>query len=71
MGCLRRSKRRCEIHGAPWPLRTAQLEAELGIDPDAVTKLLARRAAGDPTASFVDPLLIDCGHDWCRTKRRE
>jgi hypothetical protein len=64
----RRHDRRCEIHDAPWPLRTAQLEAGLGIDPDAMTNLRARRAAGDPTASFVDPQLIDCGHSWCRAR---
>ncbi|WP_371624061.1 hypothetical protein OG245_15220 [Streptomyces sp. NBC_01116] len=51
------------------PRRIAELEAELGIDPDAVTKLQA-----DPNVSFTDtyadPDLIDCGNKRCHDRRR-
>ncbi|MET9073858.1 hypothetical protein ABZX95_17160 [Streptomyces sp. NPDC004232] len=68
-GLLRRIARRCDIHDRSSPLRIAELERDLGYDPRAVDKLKARRAAGDSTALFIDNALIDCGRDWCRTRR--
>jgi hypothetical protein len=69
-GILRRIARRCDVHDEPSAIRTARLEQELGINPEAVNELLARRIAGDPTALFGDPDMLNCGHEWCR-KRRE
>lgn len=61
--------RRCPFHDVASPRRIAELEAELGIDPDAVTKLQA-----DPNVSFTDtyadPDLIDCGNKRCHDRRR-
>ncbi|MFD5975551.1 hypothetical protein [Streptomyces bacillaris] len=61
--------RRCPTHDVASPRRIAELEAELGIDPDAVTKLQA-----DPNVSFTDayadPNLIDCGNKRCHDRRR-
>ncbi len=60
---------RCPTHDAASPRRIAELEAETGIDPDALTNLQA-----DPSVSFTDayadPSLIDCGNRQCRDRRR-
>ncbi|MFJ3282461.1 hypothetical protein [Streptomyces halstedii] len=57
--------RPCPTHDVPFARRIAQL----GIDPDAVTKLQA-----DPAVSFTEshanPNLIDCGRERCRDRRR-
>ncbi|MEV5163852.1 hypothetical protein AB0K66_04385 [Streptomyces werraensis] len=62
MSLLRRLARRCETHDRPSYAKTRQLEQELGMEPSS------------PPASFTDqfanPDLIDCGHAWCRTRRR-
>jgi hypothetical protein len=59
--------KRCPTHDVASPLVIAQLETELGIDPDALTKLRS-----DPTVSFTDahadPRLIDCGRSRCRDR---
>ncbi len=67
---------RCEIHDRAWPLKTAQLEAESGINPRAVDDLwdaITVRPGGlvDPDSfidSFLDPDLIDCGSRRCRQR---
>lgn len=67
-GIVQRLAGRCETHDRPASLVIAQLEAETGVDPDAVVKLFWNAAS--LTASFADPRLIDCGNPRCR-KRRE
>lgn len=62
---LRRLAGRCDIHDRPSPLIIAQLEQELGIDPDAMAKLFQ----GDLVANFSNPRLIDCGRQQCRRNR--
>lgn len=59
--------RRCPFHDAPSARRIAQLEAELGIDPDAMLKYQA--VASDFVESHADPDLIDCGRRRCRERR--
>ncbi|MEW2635950.1 hypothetical protein AB0903_31010 [Streptomyces sp. NPDC048389] len=60
--------KRCPTHDVASPLVIATLETELGIDPDALTKLRS-----DPNVSFTDayadPRLIDCGRSQCRDRR--
>ncbi|KPC86265.1 hypothetical protein ADL35_12340 [Streptomyces sp. NRRL WC-3753] len=59
---LHRIARRCETHDRASYVATSRLERELGMEPSP------------PPASFTDthydPNLIDCGHSWCRTRRR-
>lgn len=59
---LRRLTRRCATHDRPSYPRIRQLEQDLGQPPTT------------PPESFVDayadPLIIECGHTWCRTRRR-
>jgi hypothetical protein len=59
----------CPTHDVASPLVIAELEAELGIDPDALTKLRS-----DPNVSFTDahtdPRIIDCGRPDCQKRRR-
>jgi hypothetical protein len=60
--------KRCPTHDVASALVIAQLETELGIDPDALTKLRS-----DPNVSFTDahtdPRIIDCGRSQCRDRR--
>lgn len=59
---LRRIARRCETHDRAAYVTTSRLERELDMP------------VSPPPASFTDehlnPDLIDCGHSWCRSKRR-
>lgn len=61
-GLLRRIARRCDVHDAPSPARTRQLEQELN------------QPLSDPPESLADafynPAIVDCGHTWCHTRRR-
>lgn len=57
---------RCPTHDVPSARRIAQLEAELGIDPDAVTTF---EATASITEAFADPEIIDCGRPRCRDRR--
>lgn len=60
--------KRCPTHDVASPLVIAELETELGIDPDALTKLYS-----DPNVSvidaYTDPRIIDCGRPQCRDRR--
>ncbi|MFD5041971.1 hypothetical protein ACFWNI_33515 [Streptomyces sp. NPDC058377] len=58
---------RCPTHDVPSARRIAQLEVELGIDPDAVTQF---EASASVTEALADPDLIDCGRPHCRERRR-
>lgn len=58
---LRRIARRCDIHDAPSPTRTRQLEQALGQPLSAPPERL--------TDAFYNPAIIDCGYTWCRTRR--
>ncbi|MEU5284135.1 hypothetical protein AB0G97_08960 [Streptomyces sp. NPDC020755] len=60
--------RPCPTHDVPSALRIAQLEAELGIDPDALTRHQA--TATSFTEAYADPDLVDCGRPRCRERRR-
>lgn len=64
---LRSIAGRCDIHdvAAP-PLKVAELEERLGINPHAVADLW-RSSEGIP--SHYDPALIDCGSRRCRQRR--
>ncbi|GAA4676808.1 hypothetical protein GCM10023347_33920 [Streptomyces chumphonensis] len=59
---LRRIARRCETHDRPSYPRIRGLETSLGLEPSP------------PPASLTDalsnPEIIDCGHAWCRSRRR-
>ncbi len=59
---LRRIARRCPTHDRASHAVTSRLERQLGMD------------SSEPPASFTDaysdPDLIDCGHAWCRTRKR-
>lgn len=61
-GLLHRIARRCPTHDRSSHVVTSRLERQLGMKPS------------EPPASFTDqfadPTLIDCGHAWCRTRRR-
>lgn len=61
--------KRCPTHDVASPVTIAKLEVELGIDPDALTKLRS-----DPNVSFTDayanPRLIDCGRPDCQKRGR-
>jgi hypothetical protein len=56
---------RCETHDRASPLKTARLEEQTGIRPDAVAQL----DTGSFTDDHTDLDLIECGHAWCRTRR--
>lgn len=60
-------RRPCPTHDVASPRRIAQLEVELGIDPDAVTKHQANAASF--TEAYANPDLIDCGRPRCRERR--
>ncbi|MBK3556288.1 hypothetical protein JHN55_07010 [Streptomyces sp. MBT56] len=60
--------RPCPTHDVPSALRIAQLEADTGIDPDAVAKYQA--SATSFTEAYADPDLVDCGRPRCRERRR-
>ncbi|MEU0102404.1 hypothetical protein [Streptomyces sp. NPDC006267] len=60
--------RPCPTHDVPSARRIAQLEVELGIDPDAVTKHQAN--ATDLVEAFYDPNIVDCGRPRCQERRR-
>ena len=64
---LRRFAHRCEVHDGASPRRIAELEAELGVNPNAVRELMA---TVDLITAFDDPRLTDCGHAWCETRQR-
>lgn len=59
---LARIAGRCPTHDRVSYAVISRLERELGMSPSP------------PPDSFVDtysdPTLIDCGHAWCRTRRR-
>jgi hypothetical protein len=59
---LRRIARRCEIHDRAWPLLIRELETDLGYQPSAGPASLAE--------SYGNPRLIDCGHQWCGSRRK-
>lgn len=59
---LRRLTRRCDVHDKPSHPRIRQLEQDLGQPPSAPPASLAD--------AFANPLIVDCGHTWCRTRRR-
>lgn len=63
LSLLRLIAGRCPTHGRASALVIAELEAELGIDPDALTKL--RQHSGFVEA-YADPRIIDCGRFKCR-----
>jgi hypothetical protein len=46
----------------------ATLEVELGIDPDALTKLHSDSISF--TDAYTDPRIIDCGRRDCQRSRR-
>jgi hypothetical protein len=52
----------------PSARRIAQLEADTGIDLDAVAKHEAN--ATSFTEAYTNPDLIDCGNQRCRERRR-
>ncbi|MFE9381391.1 hypothetical protein [Streptomyces sp. NPDC006855] len=58
----------CPTHDVASARRIAQLEADTGIDPDAVTKYEA--AAVSFTEAFYNPDIVDCGREHCRDKKR-
>ena len=60
-------RRPCPTHDVPSARRIAQLEVELGIDPDAMAKHQAN--ATSITESLANPDLIDCGRPHCRDRR--
>lgn len=60
--------RRCPFHDVSSARRIAQLETELGIDPDAMIKHQA--ATSDFVESHANPDLIDCGRRRCRERRQ-
>lgn len=60
--------RRCDVHDAPLPLlKLAELEEATDVRPGAVAEVWATT---DGIPSHYDPDLIDCGHHWCRARRR-
>ncbi|MEU0001955.1 hypothetical protein ABZ069_34110 [Streptomyces microflavus] len=62
-------RRRCPFHDVPSARRIAQLEVELGIDPDAVTTYQA--SASSFTEAYADPDIVDCGRPRCRERRQQ
>lgn len=61
-------RRPCPTHDVPSARRIAQLEADTGIDPDAVAKHEAN--ATDIVEAFANPDIVDCGRPRCRERRR-
>jgi hypothetical protein len=59
---LRRIARRCEIHDRAHPFVIRRLEAEFGFEPSPRKGGFADR--------YSNPELIDCGHEWCWSRRR-
>lgn len=59
---LRRIARRCDVHDAPSLVRTHQLEHALGQPLSAQPESLVE--------ALYNPAIVDCGHTWCRTRRR-
>jgi hypothetical protein len=55
------------VHDTPSARRIAQLEAETGIDPDAVAKHEAN--ATSLTEAFANPDIVDCGRSRCQERR--
>lgn len=60
------SRRRCPTHDVPSARRIAQLEADLGIDPDAVAK--HQTDAASFAEAFANRDLIDCGRARCKRR---
>lgn len=58
----------CPTHDVPSARRIAQLEVDIGIDPDALAKHQAN--ATSFTEAFADPGLVDCGRARCRERGR-
>ncbi|WP_354607453.1 hypothetical protein [Streptomyces panacea] len=58
----------CPTHDAPSARRIAQLEADTGISPNAVTEHEAN--APSFTEAHANPDLIDCGNQRCRERRQ-
>jgi hypothetical protein len=63
MSLLRAIAQRCEIHDRPSWRKITELEADLGL-PSVMG------SPKDFVEQFDDPELFDCGHQWCRKKRR-
>lgn len=60
--------RPCPTHDVPSARRIAQLEADTGIDPDALAKYQANSTSF--TDAYADPDLVDCGRARCRDRKR-
>lgn len=58
---LRRIAGRCGTHDKASPAKIRQLEQQLGMPPTQQT--------GSFTDLHANPDLIDCGKQWCRSKR--
>lgn len=58
--------RPCPVHDVPSARRIAHLEAETGIDPDAVTKYEAN--ATSITDALANPDIVDCGRSRCKRR---
>lgn len=59
---LHRIARRCPTHDRASYAATSRLERQLGMEPGPPPDSI--------TDQFMDPALIDCGHSWCRARRR-
>ncbi|WP_330339399.1 hypothetical protein [Streptomyces sp. NBC_00557] len=57
---------RCPVHDRASAYTIAQLETELGIDPQAMATHQAN--ARDIVDAYADPRLIDCGRRTCRNR---
>ncbi|WP_411090805.1 hypothetical protein [Streptomyces sp. 049-1] len=59
---LHRIARRCPTHDRASYAVTSRLERQLGMEPSPPPDSF--------TDTYTDPNLIDCGHSWCRARRR-
>lgn len=57
---LRHIARRCDVHDRPWPIAIRTLEHDLGLTSSPASAIVP---------NHCDPELIDCGRQWCRTRR--
>lgn len=61
LSLLRLIAGRCPTHDRASPRVIAELEVELGIDPDALTRLRLHSFV----EGYADPRIIDCGRSKC------
>lgn len=59
---------RCPTHDKASPYLIARLEADLGIDPEAITRLTERVSFTD---AYLNPNLIGCDSKACEARRRD